>query len=95
MKPATEMLEEGIRKCAYHLWEASGRPHGRDLEFWERAREQLAIEGNRSAGKLADVIIRGSNPAPAKPGRKRATVPDRTTDRGEGQSATPRRRRKT
>ncbi len=34
--------EEDIRVRAYHLWEADGRPHGRDLEFWERARHALA-----------------------------------------------------
>jgi hypothetical protein len=32
-------LEERIRQRAYHLWEAAGKPHGRDHEFWERARE--------------------------------------------------------
>jgi hypothetical protein len=31
--------EERIRVRAYHLWEAHGRPEGRDLEFWDRARQ--------------------------------------------------------
>jgi hypothetical protein len=44
MKPATEPLEGRIRERAYHLWEASGRPLGRDQEFWERAHALIALE---------------------------------------------------
>jgi hypothetical protein len=29
--------EDEIRIRAYHLWEADGRPFGRDTEFWEKA----------------------------------------------------------
>jgi hypothetical protein len=36
--------EDHIRVRAYHLWEASGRPEGRDLEFWEQA-QQSASDG--------------------------------------------------
>ena len=34
--------EEDLRVRAYHLWEADGRPDGRDLEFWARAQQSLA-----------------------------------------------------
>jgi len=44
--------ESRIRERAYHLWEADGRPHGRELEYWERARELIAIENNPQAGQL-------------------------------------------
>ncbi|MCG7360058.1 DUF2934 domain-containing protein [Roseomonas sp. ACRSG] len=30
--------EHAIRTRAYHLWEQEGRPEGRELEFWYRAR---------------------------------------------------------
>jgi hypothetical protein len=40
--------EDHIRVRAYHLWEASGRPEGRDLEFWEQA-QQSASEGAATA----------------------------------------------
>jgi hypothetical protein len=30
--------DESIRERAYHLWEQDGRPHGRDVEYWEQAR---------------------------------------------------------
>ena len=33
--------EEHIRVRAYHLWEANGRPEGRDLEFWTQAQQAL------------------------------------------------------
>jgi DUF2934 family protein len=36
--------EARIRERAYHLWEADGRPHGREREFWERAEELVGIE---------------------------------------------------
>lgn len=29
--------EDAIRQKAYFLWEADGRPHGHDHEYWQRA----------------------------------------------------------
>ena len=29
--------EEEIRLIAYRIWEEEGRPHGRDLEYWQKA----------------------------------------------------------
>jgi DUF2934 family protein len=43
------MDEEQIQKRAYELWEKAGRPEGREEEFWERARESLAIEENQKS----------------------------------------------
>jgi hypothetical protein len=45
MKSEGEALENRIRERAYHMWEASGRPDGRDEEFWHRASEALADDG--------------------------------------------------
>ena len=45
MKSAAETLEERIRECAYHIWEANGRPSGRDEEFWTQACETIAADG--------------------------------------------------
>lgn len=37
--------QEWIGKRAYALWEAEGRPHGRDREHWEQAaRERAELE---------------------------------------------------
>ena len=44
MKSADETLEDRIRERAYHLWEGSGRPQGREVEFWHRARETVASD---------------------------------------------------
>ncbi|MGN6102135.1 MAG: DUF2934 domain-containing protein [Devosia sp.] len=33
--------EATIREQAYYLWERDGRPHGRDVEFWDRAVAEL------------------------------------------------------
>lgn len=44
--------EQRIRERAYHLWEAGGRPHGRDIEFWERARELTGMAESAGSGLL-------------------------------------------
>ncbi len=31
-----------VIEAAYKIWEAEGRPHGKDLEHWLRAEEQVA-----------------------------------------------------
>lgn len=37
--------QEWISKRAYGLWEAEGRPHGKDREHWEQAaRERAELE---------------------------------------------------
>lgn len=33
--------DEEIAVRAYHLWESEGRSHGRDWEYWLRAKEEL------------------------------------------------------
>jgi hypothetical protein len=43
--------EHRVRERAYHLWEADGKPHGRDVEYWERAREQVGVEESVEDGK--------------------------------------------
>jgi hypothetical protein len=70
MKPASEMLEVRIRERAYHIWEASGRPSGRDEEFWRRACEQLAVGDEQPSAK-----VNGRQPKRAQsvqPSRKRS-----------------------
>tara|TARA_R110002124_G_scaffold114535_25_gene269473 strand:+ start:2480 stop:2725 length:246 start_codon:yes stop_codon:yes gene_type:complete len=32
-------LAEAIRRTAYFLWEQDGRPPGRELDYWLRAKE--------------------------------------------------------
>lgn len=62
MTAPIETLEQRIRERAYYIWEASGRPTGRDTEFWHRACELVAASEN------------GTKPAPrrrAKPAAPR------------------------
>ena len=47
MKSAAETLEDRIRERAYYLWEASGRPSGREVEFWHRACEMVATDDDQ------------------------------------------------
>ncbi len=88
--------EQRIRERAYHLWETDGRPHGRDIEYWERARELTGMAESVGSGLLP-------NPQTA-PGRidqaditeadiqeNLGEFPGRLTDRGDIQ-ATPKRR---
>lgn len=97
MESATETLEERIRQRAYQLWEASGRPPGRDQEYWHRACELTAIEGTCPAGAASSAIVHVDSPVEGKSvgpngaGRKRREVAERSTE----QNAPRRRRRKT
>jgi hypothetical protein len=40
-KDIAQPSDEQIRVRAYYLWEADGRPHGRDWEYWVKAKEEL------------------------------------------------------
>lgn len=82
--------ERRIRERAYHLWEEEGRPHGRDQEFWERARELIAIEDNPHAGELPNPMLHPESPR--ETGIEEAEIqanlgefPDRFADQGEVQ----------
>lgn len=37
-------FEQSVRKAAYHLWEADGRPFGKEKDYWFRAIEKLMAE---------------------------------------------------
>ena len=45
---SVEPSESDIRHRAYLLWEADGKPDGRDDEYWHRARELMQDEGQSS-----------------------------------------------
>jgi hypothetical protein len=84
----TPERDSRIRKRAYHLWEADGRPHGRDQEFWERAEILIGIEDSAGAGLLPNPQT--SPDAVASAPVEKAEIqenygefPDRFTDQGE------------
>jgi hypothetical protein len=63
-------IEERIRNRAYELWEAEGRPEGREIDHWLQAVQELALE--RSAVGVA------SSP---RPRRTRSTAGTATAKR--------------
>ena len=44
IKVALRVDDDLIRERAYIIWIAEGRPHGRDLAHWQRARHELQGE---------------------------------------------------
>ncbi len=86
-----------IRERAYHLWEADGRPHGRQDEFWERASELVGMEESAGAAELPNpASLPGADPDRAQPIEEASIqenlgeFPDRLSDQGE-RKATPAR----
>jgi hypothetical protein len=80
--------EHRVRERAYHLWEADGKPHGRDIEFWERARALIGMEESAGSGQLPNPQ---SHPeSPRETGIEEAAIqenlgefPDRLVDQGD------------
>lgn len=59
---------QDIAARAYQLWEEEGRPHGRDLDHWERAASELSTNGNgngngHSAAAAVDELTVVAKPA--------------------------------
>jgi hypothetical protein len=78
--------EHRIRERAYHLWEADGKPHGRDVEYWERARALIGMEESAGSG-LVPKAVPGSRQASgieeAEIQANLGEFPDRLADQGE------------
>jgi Protein of unknown function (DUF2934) len=80
------------------MWEADGRPHGRDVEYWERARELVGMEESAGSGLLPNPQT--TPEAPRETGVEIAEVqenlgefPDRLADQGEVKTTpTPKRK---
>ncbi|HTW71502.1 MAG TPA: DUF2934 domain-containing protein [Acetobacteraceae bacterium] len=84
--------EQRVRERAYHLWEADGKPHGRDVEYWQRARELVALEENAGAGRLPNPqnhtdSARESGVEEAENQENLGEFPDRFADQGERQQS--------
>ncbi len=84
--------EHRIRVRAYQLWSDEGRPHGRHDEFWERARELVAMEDSAGAGLLPNPQSAGADPSREQPVEEAfiqqnlGEFPE-LTDQGEADSA--------
>jgi hypothetical protein len=79
--------EQRTRERAYHLWETDGKPHGRDVEYWERARELIGMEESAGSGLLPNPQTTPGHPR--ETGIEEAQIqenlgefPDRLADQG-------------
>ena len=41
-------MEDQVRRRAYELWEADGRPHGQDQQYWFKAMAELATQAAKT-----------------------------------------------
>ncbi len=80
--------DQRIRELAYRLWDQDGGPHGRDTEYWERARELIGIQDSPGAGRVHEPILRntavnGEIIEEASIQDNLGEFPDRFTDQGD------------
>ena len=62
---------DALRRRAFEIWEAEGRPQGRDVEHWLRAEAELKAAGAKTAKKTtAKPAPDKAPPAKSKPRRK-------------------------
>lgn len=47
--------EDCVRRRAYRIWEAEGRPVGRDDEHWRRAHDDIERENSRATEHMGDM----------------------------------------
>jgi hypothetical protein len=91
--------EHRVRERAYALWETDGKPHGRDVEYWERARTLIGMEESAGSGLLPNPAT--TPDSPRETGIEEASIqenlgefPDRLADQGEVKpTPAPRRKR--
>lgn len=84
-------LEERIRRRAYQLWEAEGRPEGRAQAHWARACAQVAVEvESERRGDAGDRVV-GRAAAEASPPAARPSAQEEPVA-GESVGKAPARR---
>jgi hypothetical protein len=66
MKNFTEPTQDEIAAYAYKLWEAEGRPSGRDVDHWLQAKAHLTADRQYEAGVLAAPTATAQNDAKKK-----------------------------
>ncbi len=65
----TDGREERLRERAYALWEAEGRPEGREVEHWSMAERELTEAEARPA-----TTLKGASSAEGKPPARSPTA---------------------
>jgi Protein of unknown function (DUF2934) len=59
-----EELKRSIRERAYALWEADGRPEGRELEYWRKAEEEVVTQSIAGEEDPLEALDHEPPPAP-------------------------------
>jgi len=95
--PVDPDREQRIRERAYHLWAAEGKPHGRDVEYWERARALIGTEETAVSPKLPDPPTQSASARDTsieEPASQSApgVFPDPPAGQGEVKPTPPRKR---
>lgn len=68
--------EQTIRDVAYAIWEAEGKPQGRDAQHWRMAEERVAASADKNAGVKAKAPTqRAAKPAAPAKGKAVADKP--------------------
>lgn len=70
--------EDAIRTRAYLLWEADGRPFGRDDHYWGLALSEMTAPAKRAAASIRPVAEKKAKAKPpakaAKPAKAKGPV---------------------
>ncbi|MGD9477811.1 DUF2934 domain-containing protein [Shinella sp. G-2] len=73
--------DERVRERAHEIWEAEGRPEGREYSHWLRARAEIhEEEGEAVRQAQSGLILRPDLDAPAAPRQKEASERASTAD---------------
>jgi hypothetical protein len=67
--------EEQIRELAYNIWEREGRPDGRDVDHYMRAKQILEAREAEQAAFKAPSAVRGPAVGTAPSARPRTNRP--------------------
>lgn len=86
---------ERIRRKAYELWEADGRPDGRRDAHWDKATELVAIEDNHSLATepVSEIKETGPTGEPVEPIEALENTGEYPTMTDQGEQLNPARRR--
>ena len=73
--------EDIIKARAYAIWEDEGRPHGRDVDHWLRASQEVTATNNKAtpaksngAGPAARRTAKTATPEAARAGATRSSA---------------------
>lgn len=71
-----EITEDDIRVAAYYIWEAEGRPEGRQDAHWQQARAELAAWADEEWDGDGDVSAEEAGVAPAEGAAPAVVAPE-------------------